>query len=210
MEVRSRLWLGGGISRYRDGQLIRSLLERIRQCGPVEHILMVTDGLASYKSQAQKVFRRPLRTGKVGRPRLVLAEGVMVARVIKRCQRKRVVEVVREVLCGAKAEVISRVIGTQRSLRALITTAYIERSNATFRERLAPLARQTRAGAHKRCTLEAGMWLVGTTYKSCVEALLSCRGPHPGDGGGAYGASLVGGGVVKVSGAACGATQAAR
>jgi hypothetical protein len=146
MEVRSRLWLGGDISR------------------PVEHILMVTDGLASYKSQAQKVFRRPLRTGKVGRPRLVLAEGVMVARVIKRCQRKRVVEVVREVLCGAKAEVISRVIGTQRSLGALINTAYIERLNATFRERLAPLARRTRAGAHKPCTLEAGMWLVGTTY----------------------------------------------
>lgn len=164
IEVRSRLWLGGGISRYRDGQLIRSLLERIRTCGPVEHILMVTDGLASYKSQAQKVFRRPLRTGKVGRPRLVLAEGVMVARVIKRCQRKRVVEVVREVLCGTKAEVISRVIGTQRSLRALINTAYIERLNATFRERLAPLARRTRAGAHKPSTLEAGMWLVGTTY----------------------------------------------
>ena len=94
---------------------------------------MVTDGLASYKSQAQKVFRRPLRTGKVGRPRLVLAEGVMVARVIKRCQRKGVVEVVREVLCGAKAEVISRVIGPQRSLGALINTAYIERLNATFR-----------------------------------------------------------------------------
>lgn len=61
----------------------------------------------------------------------------MVARVMKRCQRKRrVVEVVREVLCGAKAEVISRVIGTQRSLLALINTAYIERLNATFRERL--------------------------------------------------------------------------
>jgi transposase-like protein len=29
MEVRSRLWLGGDISRYRDGRLIRSLLERI-------------------------------------------------------------------------------------------------------------------------------------------------------------------------------------
>jgi hypothetical protein len=99
-----------------------------------------------------------------GRRRLVLAEGVMVARVIKRYQRKRVVKVVREVLCGAKAEVISRVIGSQRSLRALINTAYIERLNATFRERLAPLARRTRAGAHKPCTLEAGMWLVGTTY----------------------------------------------
>ena len=75
-----------------------------------------------------------------------VGEGVMVARVIKRCQRKRVVEVVREVLCGAKAEVISRVIGTQRSLGALINTAYIERLNATFRERLAPLARRTRPG----------------------------------------------------------------
>jgi IS1 family transposase len=70
-----------------------------------------------------------------------------VARVIKRCQRNRVVKVVQEVLCGAKAEVISLVIGTQRSLRALINTAYIERLNATFRERLAPLARRTRAGA---------------------------------------------------------------
>ena len=65
---------------------------------------------------------------------------------------------------GSQAEVISRVIGTQRSLGALINTAYIERLNATFRARLAPLARQTRAGAHKRCTLEAGMWLVGSTY----------------------------------------------
>jgi hypothetical protein len=79
-----------------------------------------------------------------------LAEGVMVGGVIKRYQRKRVVEVVREVVCGAKAEVISRVIGTQRSLRALINTAYIERLQATFRGRLAPLARRTRAGVHRR------------------------------------------------------------
>jgi hypothetical protein len=88
----------------------------------------------------------------------------MIARVKKRCQRKRVVEVIREVVVGAEAEVISRVIGTQRSLRALINSAYIERLNATFRARLGPLVRKTRAGAHRRCTLEAGMWLVGVTY----------------------------------------------
>lgn len=41
LEVRSRLWLGGVISLQRDRELIRSLLERIRECGPVEHILMV-------------------------------------------------------------------------------------------------------------------------------------------------------------------------
>jgi hypothetical protein len=129
-----------------------------------EGIALVTDGLASYKSQALKVFREPLYSGKVGRPKLVVPGGVMIARVIKRCQRKRVVEVIRSVVLGSEAEVICRVIGTQRSMRALINTAYIERLNATFRARLAPLARRSRAAAHKRRTLEAGMWLVGTTY----------------------------------------------
>jgi hypothetical protein len=52
------------------------------------------------------------------------------------------------------------VIGTQRSIRALINTAYIERLQATFRARLTPLVRKTRAGAHKQFTLESGMWLV--------------------------------------------------
>lgn len=164
MEVRSRLWLGGALSRHRDVQLIRALLLRVCACGLLESILLVTDGLASYKRQALKVFRKPLHTGKVGRPRLVLPAGVMIARVKKRCQRRRVVEVIRDVVVGVEAEVISRVIGTQRSIRALINTAYIERLNATFRARLAPLARRTRAGAHKQCTLECGMWLVGSCY----------------------------------------------
>jgi transposase-like protein len=126
LEVRSRLWLGGVISRSRDGELIRALLVRVRSCGVVEGLLLVTDGLASYKSQALKVFRRALHTGKAGRPRLVLAAGVMIAQVIKRCQRRRVVEVVRRVVVGREAEVLSRVIGTQHSMRALINTAYIE------------------------------------------------------------------------------------
>jgi hypothetical protein len=108
--------------------LIRGLLIRVRRCGPVEKILLVTDGLASYASQALKVFRKPLHSGKVGRPRLVLPAGVMVARVIKCYRRRRVVEVSGSppacVVAGTEAEVISRVIGTQRSIRALINTAY--------------------------------------------------------------------------------------
>ena len=164
IEVRSRLWLGSVISQHRDGRLIRGLLIRVRSCGPLEKILLVTDGLASYRSQALKVFRKALHTGKVGRPKLALAEGLMIARVLKRYQRRRVVEVLRDVIVGSQAAVISRVIGTQRSIRALINTAYIERLQATFRARLAPLARRTRAGAHKQCTLEAGMWVVGACY----------------------------------------------
>jgi hypothetical protein len=164
MEVRSRLWLGSVISQHRDGQLIGGLLIRVRACGPVEKILLVTDGLSSYNSQALKVFREALHTGKVGRPRLVLGKEVMIARVIKRYQRRRVVELMRRVVAGREAEVISRVIAPQRSMLALINTAYIERLQATFRARLAPLVRRIRAGAHKHCTLEAGMWLVGSCY----------------------------------------------
>lgn len=125
LEVRSGPWLGGVISQYRDRFPIRSLLIRVRSCGPVERILLVTDGLASYLGQAPRVFREPLHTGKVGRPRLVLAGGVMIARVIKRRLRqcRRVVEVLRRVVVGGEAEVISRVIGTQRSIQALINTS---------------------------------------------------------------------------------------
>ena len=164
MEVSSRLWLGSVISRHRDGQLIGELLVRVRRCGPMEKILLVTDGLSSYKSQALKLFRKPLHNGEVGRPRLVLAAGVMIARVIKRRRSRRVVEVARRVLVGREAEVISRLIATQSSILALVNTAYIERLQATFRARLAPLGRRTRAGAHRRGTLEAGMWLVGGCY----------------------------------------------
>jgi len=43
----------------------------------------------------------------------------------------------------------------------VINTAYIERLNATFRERLAPLARHT-------VTLHEGMVVVGTVYNFCT------------------------------------------
>ena len=149
MEVRSRLWLGGTISKHRDRQLIRRLLSRGRRCGPVDRVLMVTDGLTSYAPQALHVLREALYTGRRGPPRLVLAEGVRIARVKKRYQRRQVVEVIREVVAGSRAEVISRLIATQPSMEALINTAYIERLKATFRSRLAPLVRRSRGGAHK-------------------------------------------------------------
>jgi hypothetical protein len=47
-------------------------------------------------------------------------------------------------------------------------TAYIERLNATFRERLAPLARRCRALARHALTLHEGMFVVGTVYNFCT------------------------------------------
>jgi hypothetical protein len=56
---------------------------------------------------------------------------------------------------------------TPGSVTAVINTAYIERLQATFRSRLAPLVRRSRAAARQRATLEGGMWLVGTVYNFC-------------------------------------------
>jgi hypothetical protein len=50
----------------------------------------------------------------------------------------------------------------------VINTAYIERLNATFRERLASLTRRGRALARRTLTLQQGMYLIGTVYNFCT------------------------------------------
>ena len=167
LSVSSRLWLGGVVQVRRDRGLIRTLLEGVRACGAFDTLLLCTDGLAAYPKQALKVLREPLRTGKRGRPRLLLPDGVMVAQAIKRYARRRVVGVLRRIVRGTETEVGTRLRSTQGGATAVINTAYIERLQATFRSRLAPLVRRTRAAARRRATLEAGMWLVGTVYNFC-------------------------------------------
>lgn len=170
LAVESRLWLGGVVSLSRDRTLIRALLSRVRACGVVRALLLCTDGLASYPKAAIHLFREPLRSGRVGRPRLILPEGVMIAQVIKRYARRRVIGVLRRVVIGADQAVATRLRETQGGSKdALINTAYIERLQATFRSRLAALVRRSRAPVRLRETLEAGMWLVGTCYNFCWE-----------------------------------------
>jgi transposase-like protein len=168
LAVESRLWLGGVVSMRRDRDLIRRLLSRVRACGLVRAMLLCTEGLASYPKAAIHLFREPLRTGRVGRPRLILPEGVMIAQVIKRYAKRRVIGVVRRVVTGAGEAVAARLGATQGgSEGAVINTAYIERLQATFRSRFAALVRRSRAPVRLRQTLEAGMFLVGTCYNFC-------------------------------------------
>src|SRR5215204_5283888 len=108
LSVSSRLWLGGVVQIRRDRTLIRKLLEGVRACGTFEALLLCTDGLAGYPKQALKVFSEPLRTGKVGRPRLLLPEGLMVAQAIKRYARRRVIGVLRRVVRGTEEAVEAR------------------------------------------------------------------------------------------------------
>ena len=165
MAVPSRLWLGGVISPQRDKRLIRQVAEQIRACACRLVVLVCVDGLSSYVTAIGQVFRVPVRTGKVGRPRLVRPEGVLLAQVLKTYAKRRVAGVTRHVVFGRPADV-ERVLAATHT-GTVINTAYMERLNATFRACTAPLARRTRALAHQVPTLTAAMYLVGTMYNFC-------------------------------------------
>jgi hypothetical protein len=166
MMVKTRLWLGGEVSEQRDLPLIRRLTERVRRCAARRPLLVCTDGLVSYIRAIRETFRDPVHTGKGGRPRLRPWRNVLIAQVVKRYERRRVVETERRIVDGTPARVETLKRRSQGA--GVINTAYIERLNATFRERLAPLARRCRALARCTLTLEHGMYLVGTVYNFCT------------------------------------------
>ncbi len=165
MAVPSRLWLGGVISPHRDRALIQSLVQMVRRTAKSLAILVCVDGLSSYVTAFLRVFRNPIYTGLRGRPRLVLAQGLLLGQVIKRYAQRRVVSVTQRVVRGTP-EAIAAVLAATSTGKG-INTAYIERLNATFRASLGPLVRRGRALAHKAATLQAGMFLVGCAYNFC-------------------------------------------
>jgi transposase-like protein/IS1 family transposase len=164
--VRSRLWLGGEVSQTRDLSLIRRLMRRVRRSALCGRILICTDGLCSYVRASREAFRDPLTRGGRGRPRLRLWGRLLIAQVVKRSEQRRVVEVARRVRHGRPEQVEKARAASAGA--GVINTAYIERLNGTFRERLASLARKTRGLARTAARVEAGMWLVGTSYNFCT------------------------------------------
>src|SRR2546427_9735048 len=166
MMVKTRLWLGGAVSEQRDMTLIRRLIERVKRCATHRPLLVCTDGLVSYIRAIRETFRDPVHTGMGGRPRLRPWRHVFIAQVVKRYERRRVVATERRIVDGTPARVETLRHRSQGD--GVINTAYIERLNATFRERLAPLARRCRALARHTLTLHEGMFLVGTVYNFCT------------------------------------------
>jgi transposase-like protein/IS1 family transposase len=166
MMVKTRWWLGGEVSEQRDMSLIRRLIARVRRCAARRPLLVCTDGLVAYIRAIRETFRDPVQTGKGGRPRLRRWRHVLIAQVVKRYERRRMVETDRRIVDGTPA----RVAMLQRRSQGdgVINTAYIERLNATFRARLAPLARRCRALARHTRTLHEEMFLVGTVYNFCT------------------------------------------
>jgi transposase-like protein/IS1 family transposase len=166
MMVSTRLWLAGEVSEQRDMRLMRRLIERVCRCALPRPLLFCTDGLCSYVRAIRETFRDPIRTGAQGRPRLRPWRNVCIAQVVKRYVQRRVVDVERRIVAGTPARV--ETLRRRAQGPGVINTAYIERLNATFRERLASLTRRGRALARCTLTLQHGMYLIGTVYNFCT------------------------------------------
>lgn len=164
--VSTRLWLGGVISPRRDKHLIRQLAAQIRAMALCRPLLLAVDGLPSYVKAFQRAFRAKLpRYGHRGRSRLVPWPDIAIVRVIKQ-RTPAGLHIRREITQGCSQMVVRLRILTQGKA-GLINTAYIERLNATFRQRLACLARRSRHLVQQQATLEAGMFVVGCFYNFC-------------------------------------------
>lgn len=163
--VGPRLWLGGVISQKRDKALIGALAVKVRMMALCRPLLLAVDGLASYPGSFIRAFRSPLpRRGETGRSKLVSWPDIAIVQVVK--QRKDdTLEIKRRIFQGGKELVERLLLRTQHG--GVINTAYIERLNATFRQRISHLARRTRHSARESATLTAGMYIVGCFYNFC-------------------------------------------
>ncbi|MEZ4870572.1 MAG: hypothetical protein R3C14_55090 [Caldilineaceae bacterium] len=152
MMVPTRLWLGGAISPHRDKTLIRRLVTQVRRVALCRPLLLAVDGLASYVSVFQEAFRTPLRLGELGRPKLIAWPNINIVQVVKE-RHHGLLDIQRQIVQGT-CQQVTQLLRQSRG-RGVINTAYIERLNATFRQRIHALARRTRSLARTEQTLHA-------------------------------------------------------
>ena len=170
MMVGTRLWLGGVVSEKRDRHLAHQLLGMVRACARTGcAVLVITDGWAAYPKAILRAFRTKVpRAGQRGRCQWQVWTTLGIACVVKHTTQagKQVWQVTRHILRGTPQFVAQQLAVSHGGL--LIHTAYIERLNATFRQRLALLTRRSRQAATRLATLHNAMFLLGTLYNFCT------------------------------------------
>jgi IS1 family transposase len=168
MMVSTRLWLAGSVSVTRDKGLADALMQQVRRAAQrLRPLLVLTDGWAAYPGSIRRAFREKVKKlAGVGRAALEVWPQLSIGTVIKRTEKKRVVEVSRQMAHGLleQAEQLLQLSGGGN----VLNTAFIERLNGTFRERLASLTRKSRHAAWRLQALHTGMYLIGCTYNFCV------------------------------------------
>lgn len=167
MMVSTRLWLGGAVSPNRDTSLLQQMAEQVRRIALCRPLLIAVDGLNAYLSVFRDAFRTgiPRSKGQTGRMTLVAWPNIAIVQVIK--SKQAGVLNIKRVIVQGQQTMIEQIIRTTQG-KGMINTAYIERLNATFRQRLACLVRRGRALARQLETLETGMYLVGCVYNFCT------------------------------------------
>ena len=103
--------------------------------------------------------------GEIGRGKLVSWPDIAIVQVLKQ-HVESVLTIDRRIVQGSQ-EMVERLIKATQNGKGVINTAFIERLNATFRQRLNNLVRRTRTLARRSETLLAGMYLVGCFYNLC-------------------------------------------
>jgi hypothetical protein len=166
--VPTRLWLGGIVSQKRDHHLTDRLLRLVRSCClPLVSLLICCDGFAAYPGSIYRAFRDKIPNPYgIGRTRLQAWPEILIGIINKHRHEKRVVHVTREMLQGGLARALEILKATCTG--EALNTAFIERFNATLRERLATMTRRCRHASHRLAMVQAGMWLIGTTYNWCL------------------------------------------
>src|SRR3989475_4374836 len=167
MMVSTRLWVAGVVQVSRDRSLADRLMSQVRRAAQVlRPLLVLTDGWAAYPNSIRRAFREKVKqTSGVGRACLQVWPELHIGTVIKRTQKKRVVEITRKLAHGL-LEQAEKLLHSSRG-GIVLNTAFIERLNGTFRERLASLTRKSRHAARRLKALEMGMYLIGCSYNFC-------------------------------------------
>ena len=167
MMVSTRLWLAGTVSLTRDKRLADALMQQVRRSAQaLRPLLVLTDGWAAYPNSIRRAFREKVKeTIGVGRACLRVWPELQIATVIKRTEKKRVVEITRRIAHGLLDQA-EQLLQLSRGGKVL-NTAFIERLNGTFRERLASLTRKCRHSASRIQAVQTGMYLIGCTYNFC-------------------------------------------
>lgn len=166
IKVESRLWLGGVVSAIRDKQLAHDLLQKVYLCLALfSPLLLCFDGWSAYLTAYKKIFRQKVpRFGKPGRCAYALWSSLVVGRLVKTVQGKWTMA--KQLVHGTTQQLSEWLFHSQGGLD--INTAFIERLNATFRQRLTIFTRRGRATAHKLKTIHSALYLVGTAYNFCT------------------------------------------
>lgn len=167
MMVSTRRWLAGAVRQTRDHHVANRLLISVRACAQtLRAVLVATDGWAASPKSRKRAFREKVKeTAGPGRACFRVWKERCMVTVIKRTEKKRVGAVTRTLTSGKEDQANERLRRSRGG--AVWNTAFSERSNGTFRERLGVLTRTCRHAARRLRALETGMDVVGCTSNRC-------------------------------------------